>query len=208
MSIDDLAHLELLAEIDALARRLDDWSHSAPPWRPAETCQAIIGRLAGRLNSLRIRLESPLIVATLGGYRNRQELADQRPGRGGTGPIGSQPAKNDPPGTTLLPGPTPEILGMDARELTWSKKDLPVAGKPGSRRLPRPRYDRCPRTPALRHHAGPVAADPAAVRCPDRDDHAAEVPHARGRRGACRRRPGSTPGFCTNPFRPGRRCTR
>ena len=67
MSTGDLAHLELLAEIDALARRLRDWSRSAPPWRPAETCQAIIERLAGRLNSLRVRLESPLVVATLGG---------------------------------------------------------------------------------------------------------------------------------------------
>jgi hypothetical protein len=44
----------LLAEIDALAKRMHDWSSSAPPWRPAEVCQATIGRLGSRLPMISI----------------------------------------------------------------------------------------------------------------------------------------------------------
>jgi energy-coupling factor transporter ATP-binding protein EcfA2 len=125
MSNGDLAHLELLAEIDALARRLDDWSRGFPPWRPAETCQAVIGRLAGRLNSLRIRLESPLIVATLGGTGTGKSslinaLAGAELVRSGRGrPTTTRPA------LLCRPGLTPEILGMDAHEINLVQQDLP-----------------------------------------------------------------------------------
>jgi energy-coupling factor transporter ATP-binding protein EcfA2 len=125
MSNGDLAHLELLAEIDALARRLDEWSRRAPPWRPAETCQAIIGRLAGRLNSLRVRLESPLIVATLGGTGTGKSslinaLAGAELVRSGRGrPTTTRPA------LLCHLGLTPEILGMDAHEIEVVQRDLP-----------------------------------------------------------------------------------
>jgi len=125
MSTGDLAHLELLAEIDALARRLQDWSRSAPPWRPAETCQAIIGRLTGRLNSLRVRLESPLVVATLGGTGTGKSslinaLAGAELVRSGRGrPTTTRPA------LLCRPGLTPEILGMDFREIDVVQQDLP-----------------------------------------------------------------------------------
>ena len=125
MSTGDLAHLELLAEIDALATRLQEWSHSAPLWRPAQTCQAIIGRLAGRLNSLRVRLESPLIVATLGGTGTGKSslinaLAGTELVRSGRGrPTTTRPA------LLCRPGLTPEILGMDAREIDLVQQDLP-----------------------------------------------------------------------------------
>jgi len=125
MSTGDLEHLELLAEIDALARRLEDWSRSAPPWRPAETCQAIIDRLTGRLNCLRIRLESPLVVATLGGTGTGKSslinaLAGAELVRSGRGrPTTTQPA------LLCRPGLTPEILGMDAHEIERIQQDLP-----------------------------------------------------------------------------------
>ena len=126
MSSGDLAHLELLAEIDALARRLQDWSRLAPPWRPAETCQAIIGRLEGRLRSLRIRLESPLIVATLGGTGTGKSslinaLAGAEVVRSGRGrPTTTRPA------LLCRPGLTPEILGMSAGEIDLVPQDLPA----------------------------------------------------------------------------------
>ena len=125
MATGDLAHLELLAEIDALARRMEDWSRSAPSWRPAETCRAIIERLAGRLNSLRIRLESPLIVATLGGTGTGKSslinaLAGAELVRSGRGrPTTTRPA------LLCRPGLTPEILGMDAHEIDLVQQDLP-----------------------------------------------------------------------------------
>ncbi len=125
MSTSDLAHLELLAEIDALARRLEDWSRLAPPWRPAETCRAVIGRLTDRLNSLRVRLESPLIVATLGGTGTGKSslinaLAGAELVRTGRGrPTTTRPA------LLCRPGLTPEILGMNAQEIDLVQQDLP-----------------------------------------------------------------------------------
>ncbi len=125
MSIGDLAHLELLAEIDALARRLEDWSRGAPPWRPAETCQAIIGRLAGRLNGLRIRLESSLIVATLGGTgTGKSSLINALAGAelvrtGRSRPTTTRPA------LLCRPGFSPDVLGLDAGEFDLVQQDLP-----------------------------------------------------------------------------------
>ena len=67
MARPELEHLELLAEVDALLGRLQRWADRAPPWQPAEPCRALVGRLAERAESLRVRLEAPLVVATLGG---------------------------------------------------------------------------------------------------------------------------------------------
>ena len=126
MSTSDLAHLELLAEIDALARRLEDWSLRAPRWRPAETCQAIIKRLASRLNSLRVRLDSPLVVATLGGTgTGKSSLINAMAGaelvRSGRGrPTTTRPA------LLCRPGLTPEILGIEAHELDLIQNDIPA----------------------------------------------------------------------------------
>ncbi|HEX4129941.1 MAG TPA: GTPase domain-containing protein [Pirellulales bacterium] len=63
----ELAHLELLAEVDALVGELRDWSRRAPPWPPARQAQALLHRLEERIDTLRLRLEAPLVVATLGG---------------------------------------------------------------------------------------------------------------------------------------------
>jgi hypothetical protein len=125
MSTCDLDHLELLAEIDNLARRLQDWSRSAPPWRPAETRQAMIDRLSGRLSSLRVRLESPLIVATLGGTGTGKSslinaLAGAELVRSGRGrPTTTRPA------VLCRPGLSPEVLGIDPREIDLVQQDLP-----------------------------------------------------------------------------------
>jgi hypothetical protein len=125
MSTGDLTHLELLAEIDALARRLANWSRSAPAWRPAETCQAIIDRLAGRLDTLRIRLESPLVVATLGGSgTGKSSLINALAGAelvrtGRDRPTTLRPAVICRPGLTL------EMLGIAPAEVDLVQQDLP-----------------------------------------------------------------------------------
>jgi hypothetical protein len=125
MSTSELDHLELLAEIDAQTKRLEEWSHKAPPWRPAELCQAIIGRLGSRLSALRIRLESPLIVATLGGTGTGKSslinaLAGAELVRSGRGrPTTIRPAM------LCRPGLTPEILGIDSGEIDVIQHDLP-----------------------------------------------------------------------------------
>lgn len=67
MESHELAHLELLAEVDALLADLQHWADRAPAWPPARTCQALVRRLTERTQSLRVRLDAPLVVATLGG---------------------------------------------------------------------------------------------------------------------------------------------
>jgi len=67
MAKHELARLELLAEIDSLLARMRRWAESAPDWAAARDCRALVERLGERTDALRIRIESPLVVATLGG---------------------------------------------------------------------------------------------------------------------------------------------
>ncbi|NQV27240.1 MAG: 50S ribosome-binding GTPase [Rhodopirellula sp.] len=67
MSDSELAQLELFAQIDELVRRLQQWSQGESPWEPLNQSRALVRRLLTRLETLRIRLEAPLVVATFGG---------------------------------------------------------------------------------------------------------------------------------------------
>ena len=209
MSTGDLAHLELLAEIDALAKRLEDWSRSRPPWRPAETCRAIIDRLAGRLNSLRIRLESPLIVATLGGTGTGKSSLINALAGAELVRSGREPADDDPPGTALPPGPDARDpghgcprnrsgpTGPSRRWRTWFSSIAPTPIRP----MP---PDRCRvDTTLARLRRILPQCDVLIVTTTQQKYRSA----ARGR-GACRRRPGSAAGLRADPCRPGRRCSR
>ena len=67
MSDGELARLKVLARIDELVERLDSWAEHPVPWQPARDAQALIRRLLDRIDSLRLRLEAPLVVAVFGG---------------------------------------------------------------------------------------------------------------------------------------------
>jgi hypothetical protein len=67
MATPQFAQLELLAELDTLLAGLREWADRAPDWPPARHCQALVRRLAERMQALRVRWEAPLVVATLGG---------------------------------------------------------------------------------------------------------------------------------------------
>ena len=104
------------------------WSigRSLRPLATGQTCGAIIDRLAGRLNALRIRLESPLIVATLGGTgTGKSSLINALAGAelvrsGRSRPTTTRPA------LLCRPGLTPESLGIEAREVDLVQADLPA----------------------------------------------------------------------------------
>ena len=53
---DELAHLELLAEVDAMIDRLSRWAAKAPAWQPAEKCRALVRRRNEILELLRSAL--------------------------------------------------------------------------------------------------------------------------------------------------------
>lgn len=67
MSDSELAQLELFAQVDELARKLQQWSEGESDWAPLNQSRALVRRLLMRVETLRVRLEAPLVVATFGG---------------------------------------------------------------------------------------------------------------------------------------------
>lgn len=65
----ELEQLDRLAQFDRLIDRLSNWvnSDSNSNWEPILECQSLLKRVLSRAEALRIRLESPLVVATFGG---------------------------------------------------------------------------------------------------------------------------------------------
>lgn len=63
----ELQQIELLARVDALVARVQDWQQSDAGWGPLVQCNALLRRVQARVETLRIRLEAPLVVATFGG---------------------------------------------------------------------------------------------------------------------------------------------
>ena len=63
----EVQQIELLAHLDDIHARLNAWADESSSFGPVRYCQAVVRRLLGRVELLRIRLESPLVVATFGG---------------------------------------------------------------------------------------------------------------------------------------------
>ncbi len=122
----ELAYLELLAEIDTLVERLNRWADSAPDWQPADKCRALVHRLTERAASLRVRLDAPLVVATLGGTgTGKSALINALLGAEVVETGRSRPTTTRP---TLIsrPGLTPEMLGIERSSVQWIDRDLPA----------------------------------------------------------------------------------
>lgn len=125
MSRSELAHLEVLAEVDSLVDRLNRWAEDAPAWQTAEKCRALVRRLIERAGSLRVRLDAPLVVATLGGSgTGKSALVNAILGAEVVRTGRSRPTTMRP---TLIsrPGLTPDMLGIDPTSVEWMERDLP-----------------------------------------------------------------------------------
>ena len=128
MARSELAHLEVLAEVDALVGRLNRWADGAPDWSTAEKCKALVRRLADRADSLRVRLEAPLVVATLGGTgAGKSALVNALLGADVVQTGRSRPTTTRP---TLIsrPGLSPKSFDIDPASVEWIERDLPVLG--------------------------------------------------------------------------------
>lgn len=66
-STPELAQLEMLAQADELIGRLTHWTEPEFAWEPLSHCRSLMRRVLQRVETLRIRLEAPLVVATFGG---------------------------------------------------------------------------------------------------------------------------------------------
>jgi hypothetical protein len=122
----ELAHLELLAEVDSLVERLGRWAGEVGGWQPAEKCRALVRRLTERAGSLRIRCEAPLVVATLGGTgTGKSALVNAIVGAEVVQTGRARPTTVRP---TLVcrPDLTPEMLGIDPATVEVIARDLPA----------------------------------------------------------------------------------
>lgn len=63
----ELEQLELLSRVDDLSQRLAHWTEGDSPFRPVAEAKRLAQRLIHRTDSLRERLEAPLVAATFGG---------------------------------------------------------------------------------------------------------------------------------------------
>ena len=63
----EVRQLELLSSIDDLRQRTQRWVTQSTEWEPEKRAQSLLRRVLDRVETLRIRMESPLVVATFGG---------------------------------------------------------------------------------------------------------------------------------------------
>ncbi|MDY0165131.1 MAG: hypothetical protein RBS80_01220 [Thermoguttaceae bacterium] len=139
MNAGELERLELLAEVDTVLDRARRWADAAPRWGPAAPCRALIDRLLSRAGGLRVRLEAPLVVATLGGTGTGKSalvnalVGDEVVPTGKARPTTAQPV------LVCRPDIAPEMLGID------------------------------PAAVQVIHHSTPALADLVLIDCPDPD---------------------------------------
>lgn len=121
----ELEHLELTAEIDALVRELQAWNDRRPEWPAARDTATLVRRLLDRTATLRVRIEAPLVVATLGGTGvGKSTLVNALAGAEVSAAGRMRP-------TTLLPtlvcrpGLRPEELGIAPETVRVVERDLP-----------------------------------------------------------------------------------
>lgn len=131
--------LELLADVDSLLARVRRWLDGAPPWTPAVPCQALVDRLLDRAGSLRVRLEAPLVVATLGGTGTGKSALVNALVGDDVAPTGKARPTTAQPVLVCRPGIEPEMLGIE------------------------------PAAVRVIHHSSPALTDLVLIDCPDPD---------------------------------------
>ena len=122
----ELSQLELLAQVDELVERLSRWAEPESPWEPMNRCRALIRRLLGRVEHLRVRLEAPLVVATFGGTgTGKSTLVNALVGKECT-ETGRQRPTTTKPVLILHPQLDPEILGFPLDDFDVRQVDSPI----------------------------------------------------------------------------------
>ncbi len=158
--------LELLAQIDALVSRLRRWAQSAPDWPPAETCRALVGRLADRAEALRVRVAAPLVVATMGGTgTGKSALVNALVGEEVVA-VGRRRPTTIRPVLICRPDVKPEMLGIDPKAVELVQRDLPTLANLVLLDCPDPDTTE-PAGPGTRHFQECDAADAPAADAPD-----------------------------------------
>lgn len=121
-----LEHIALLARIDDLTDRLNRWVADAPQWGPARRARSLVTRLLQRVDSVRFRLESPLVVATFGGTgTGKSSLVNALVGEEVTRSGRERPTTTVPI-LLIHPDLEPEALGIDLSQFSIRPVDSPL----------------------------------------------------------------------------------
>jgi hypothetical protein len=126
MSHEILTHLGLLAEVDSLAGELSSWTERAPAWPPARHCQALVRRLLARIDTLRVRLDAPLVVATLGGTGTGKSTLVNALVGADVSSAGRERPTTRLPTLVCRPGLRLAMLGIDPDSVVVIERDAPV----------------------------------------------------------------------------------
>ena len=122
----ELQQLAILAEIDELVLRVRRWLNDVPAWGPARKARSLVSKILDRVHSLRIRLESPLVVATFGGTgTGKSTLVNALIGQEASESGRQRPTTTMP---ILLVHPDIETtaLGLDLSQFHVKKIDAPM----------------------------------------------------------------------------------
>ena len=126
MSASEIEQLEMLAEVDGLTAKLKQWAEAETYWAPVSHCQDVIRRLLDRIQSLRIRLETPLVVATFGGTgTGKSSLVNALVGRECSS-TGRQRPTTLHPMLIVHPEIAVDTLGLSVDEMEVVRCDAPI----------------------------------------------------------------------------------
>lgn len=118
--------LDMLAQIDALVEAVQAWREQLPADSASRYLRAAVDRLTARLDTVRIRYDAPLVVATLGGTgTGKSSLVNAIVGRVVT-PPGKQRPTTRQPVLICRPDLNPTLLGIPPEAVELRQLDAPA----------------------------------------------------------------------------------
>ena len=122
----ELEHLTILAEIDDLVLRVRRWLDHEPAWDPAHKARSVVRKIVERVTTLRIRLESPIVVATFGGTGTGKSTLVNALVVQEVSPSGRQRPTTTMPILLVHPDFEVNALGLDLSQFQIKKIDTPM----------------------------------------------------------------------------------
>lgn len=126
MNNQQLEHIALLAEVDDLTDRLQKWIDDEVNWDTAKRSRSLVSRLLARVQTLRFRLETPLVVATFGGTGTGKSTLVNALVGAEVSQTGRQRPTTTTPVLLIHPDLEAESLGLDLTQFHVKVVDAPV----------------------------------------------------------------------------------